>query len=130
MVDSNTRSCTLFFLSADLRISNNSQLLQAQQHAIDAGEPLAVCLCLPEISSNHQKLLKTEQQLAQFTIPLMVLLGTLEERLPGLIRHLQPSAVFFDNQPRSVESKTMLQKHRYVWPGRIVSVDELSGRMQ
>ena len=155
-------SCVIYVLLKEHSL-NDQTLRDAQGYAINHKLPLAVVTCL-NIDQNDLKtnqkalhsLKSTENQLKQYNIPFMMLLGDSYDRLQGVFYHLKPKAVFFDNDTADVPKKLLsmlinnadfkvmainlakttninnikLQKHPYTWQGPIITLNQLIDLLQ
>lgn len=101
-------SCVLYVMSRDQRVNDNHALALAQAQALELGVPMAVVFCLLPGSGQRARehyqfmldgLKEVEADLKTVHIPFMVLIGSAEERLKGVLHHLTPQAVYFDFSP-------------------------------
>jgi hypothetical protein len=117
-------SCVLCVVdNIDLNFDN--QLYASQQVAIAENLPLAVVHIIDKLAADVpaelERLRFIEKHLDEQNTPLMILVGNPTERLQAVSYHLKPHTVVdFTSQ---VEGKVV--KHPIVWPGRIISIDEL-----
>lgn len=102
------KSCVLYVMARDQRLSDNHALAAAQAQALELGVPLAVVFCLLPKSGYRARehyafmldgLRQLEAGLRDNNIPLLMVIGDAAERLHGVMHHLQPAAVYFDFSP-------------------------------
>lgn len=110
----------------NLSVEGNQSLSAAQVVALKHQLPLAVVFCW--VSRDDitvvPRLKKIEQQLSEYDIPLLTLVGASEKVLPGLFHHVQPVAVFTDDSPVH-DLPPALVPHPVSWPGKVITVSEL-----
>lgn len=126
-----SKTCVVY-ASTDPGEHRNGVLAAAQGHATQHKIPLSVAHCI-ETTDGEQIIRKLNQLksyeafLAQRNIPLMVLLGSVNTVLPWFISHTTPEKVFDDN---SEPVDTTIENHPYDWPGRVMTIAELTEMVQ
>ena len=114
-------------MEQNIEVAGNLQLAAAQAKALELGVPFAVLTCVTEselaAGPTVEKLQEVEAALAQYNIPLIILVGKPQNTLPGAIHHLNPLAVILEQTPVAYQIK--LQKHPHAWPGAVLSITAL-----
>lgn len=148
--------CVLYVSDVNRRINADRTFIAAQTDAIKNTLPLAIVVCVQITGSiNDLKYAGTlaslehiEARLAGLNIPLIVLIGDPLERLPGMIHHTQPRAIYFDSILESMVTKSIdeitkhvkfsvstlagsktladkLAPHPVTWPGVVLPIKQL-----
>lgn len=111
----------------DSPVANVAGFAHAQAYALDQQLPLAVVYCqaienpdkqFQRISEFHP----LEIFLGQYSIPLIILIGSRDKVLPWMSGHVKPVKVFAG---AGAPADGTLQKHPIAWPGRVMTVAEL-----
>ena len=111
----------------DSPVANIAGFAHAQAYALDQNLPLAVVYC--QAIENPDKQLRRigefrqlEIFLGQYSIPLMILIGSRDKVLPWMSGHVRPVKIFAG---AGAPADGKLQKHPVAWPGRVMTVPEL-----
>lgn len=114
----------IYVISANEAIAGNSSLARAQSTAIKQGLPLAVVYCAyTETADRLSSLIPLEAELAEFNLPLLVMIGREGAVLPAIKHHLKPVAIF--KHDSTIKTGERLGVHPYTWPGTVISVAQL-----
>lgn len=73
-----------------------------------------------------KKFSAAEDALASCNIPLIILIGPATKTLNGIIHHTRPLEVFYEESASDNVLTGTLTRHPYPWPGRVISITELS----
>lgn len=100
--------CVLYVMSRDQRVEGNHALIAAQQHALAQKLPLAVIFCLYPKTGNRSRehyefmiegLREVESKLNTLNIAYMMVIGQPSSAINNVIKHVNPSAIYFDYNP-------------------------------
>lgn len=124
-MSNSSNSCILFVQrSTEVDVS---AIAHAQQAAIRERLPLGVVYCLEEWEDAVlKKFSAAEDALASCNIPLIILIGPATKTLNGIIHHTRPLEVFYEESASDNVLTGTLTRHPYPWPGRVISITELS----
>lgn len=119
-------TCVLYVQENTKFDINNPRLAIAQHRAQEAGVPFAVIFFSEEQIANPEALHNIEKQLMPYSIPFIVLIGNREARMIGVKRHLNPLAILSSETPMAKNETLKLKPHTHPWPGKVITVEELS----
>jgi hypothetical protein len=110
-------------MAPDHRQLDAAVFAAAQSLALQEQLPLAVVYLLEHWQPGVLSELKSlEQDLIARQIPLMVIVGEAVKSYAALQHHTRPVQTF---KALSTGPKTDIKTHPYIWPGRVISIDEL-----
>jgi deoxyribodipyrimidine photo-lyase len=109
-----TKGAVVYWMSRDQRADDNWALLFAQELAVESKSPLLVVFCLvPEFLGACMRqyafmvrgLAEADGELDRKGIPLFLVKGQLESKLPGLLKKYRASALVTDFDPLRIKRR-------------------------
>ena len=111
----------------DSPVANIAGFAHAQAYALEQKLPFAIVYCQSIESPDKQlqrisEFRQLEAFLRQYSIPLMILIGSRDKVLPWMSGHVKPVKIFAG---AGAPAAGTLRKHPFAWPGRVMTVAEL-----